>query len=90
MFFFPFLILEMAEASQQPSSQNTTLVGKHLHETLCTIETLYELGQFQGSARRVFELIERCSPHRPVSIVLENKNRKKGCIFAILTLFCIP
>lgn len=56
----PFL-----EVSPQPSSLN--LVGKHLHETLCTIETLYELGQFQGSARRVFELIERCSPHRPVS-----------------------
>lgn len=62
--------IEFAEVSPQPSAHNTALVGKHLHETLCTIETLYELGQFQGSARRVFELIERCSPHRPESSVM--------------------
>ncbi|KAJ1527617.1 hypothetical protein ONE63_007580 [Megalurothrips usitatus] len=61
-------VVKHIEDSSNPPS--TSLVGKHLHETLCTVETLYELGQFQGSARRVFDLIERCSPHRPEGSVM--------------------
>ncbi|XP_026278513.1 tuberin isoform X1 [Frankliniella occidentalis] len=64
-------VVKHIEVSPHPTAQQSTaLVGKHLHETLCHIEKLYELGQFQGSARRVFELIERCSPHRPEASVM--------------------
>lgn len=38
-----------------------------LHETLCTIEQLIELGQFNGNVRKVFSLIEMSSSVRPVS-----------------------
>lgn len=38
-----------------------------LHETLCTIEQLIELEQFNGNVRRVFSLIEMSSAMRPVS-----------------------
>lgn len=38
-----------------------------LHETLCTVEQLIELGQFNGNVRKVFSLIEMSSNVRPVS-----------------------
>lgn len=37
-----------------------------LHETLCTVEKLIELGQFNGNVRKVFSLIEMSSSVRPV------------------------
>jgi hypothetical protein len=43
-----------------------SLVERHLHDTICTIEQQIEQGQFSGSACRVYELIERCSSSRPV------------------------
>ncbi|XP_049853714.1 tuberin isoform X1 [Schistocerca gregaria] len=55
---------------QCSSSNHTGLISCHLNETICGIEKLIELGQFNGSVRRVFELIERCSPVRPEVSVL--------------------
>lgn len=43
-----------------------SLVERHLHDTICTIEQQIEQGQFSGSVCRVYELIERCSSSRPV------------------------
>nr|CAD7410753.1 unnamed protein product [Timema cristinae] len=61
-------IIEHIETDSRasPASQVTST----LHDTICTIEQLMELGQFHGSVRRVFELIERCSPVRPEASVL--------------------
>nr|CAD7432433.1 unnamed protein product [Timema monikensis] len=53
-----------------PRSSPASQVTSTLHDTICTIEQLMELGQFHGSVRRVFELIERCSPVRPEASVL--------------------
>lgn len=58
----------------------TALVGSHLHETLCTIEQLIELGQFNGSVRRVFQIIERCAPVRPEASVLRLVSYLSGSI----------
>ncbi|KAK7793760.1 hypothetical protein R5R35_000957 [Gryllus longicercus] len=63
-----------------PHNSSVTLVASHLHDTLCTIEQLIELGQFNGSVRRVFELIERCSPVRPESSVLRLVSYVAGSI----------
>jgi len=42
------------------------LIESSLHDTIRIIEQQIELGQFNGSVCRVFELIERCSSTRPV------------------------
>lgn len=50
---------------KEPESVGAIL--SKLHETLCTIEQLIELGQFNGSVRKVFSLIEMSSSVRPVN-----------------------
>ncbi|PSN43169.1 hypothetical protein C0J52_09893 [Blattella germanica] len=47
-----------------------SLIESHLHDTMSTIEQLIELGQFNGSVHKIFELIERCSSVRPETSVL--------------------
>ncbi|KAG8338359.1 Tuberous sclerosis 2-like protein [Homalodisca vitripennis] len=56
------------------------LITTHLHETLCTIETMIELGQFTGSVRAVFQLIDRCSSIRPESSVMRLINYLSGSV----------
>jgi len=47
-----------------------SLIESSLHDTICIIEQQIELGQFNGSVCRVFELIERCSSTRPVCNII--------------------
>jgi len=47
-----------------------SLIESSLHDTICIIEQQIELGQFDGSVCRVFELIERCSSTRPVCSII--------------------
>ncbi|XP_054271198.1 tuberin isoform X2 [Macrosteles quadrilineatus] len=69
------ILLALMEAIIQhienhPSEPVTLLTTTFLHEALCTVEQLIELGQFNGSVRTVFQLIERCSSVRPESSVM--------------------
>lgn len=52
------------------TNHNINLVVTHLHDTLCAIERLIELGRFNGSIKRLYDLIERCAHSRPESSVL--------------------
>ncbi|KAJ4432765.1 hypothetical protein ANN_21404 [Periplaneta americana] len=61
-------IIRYIETNSQTNQMS--LVESHLHDTICTIEKQIELGQFNGSVHRVFELIERCSAVRPEMSVL--------------------
>lgn len=65
------VVLSILEAIiEHIETKDVSLLGSvitKLHETLCTIEQLIELGQFNGNVRRVFSLIEMSSCMRPVS-----------------------
>ncbi|KAK6623829.1 hypothetical protein RUM44_010685 [Polyplax serrata] len=78
------VVLSILEAiTKHVESRDATLVGSvgtKLHETLCTIEQLIELGQFNGNVRRVFSLIEMSSCMRPESSVLRLINFLSGSI----------
>lgn len=64
-----FLYFVETSAKSNPNSQITI----HLHETLTNVEQLVESGTYKGSIERMYELIDRCSPMRPV-ITSKKKN----------------
>lgn len=65
------VLLDIVESVIEYVSVNhNTLVVTHLHETLCSVEKLIDLGRFNGSITRLYELIERCAHARPESSIL--------------------
>ena len=45
-------------------------VIRHLHETLNHIELLIKENMFSGNVQKLFDIIEKCSYSRPVSIFI--------------------
>ncbi|XP_046660607.1 LOW QUALITY PROTEIN: tuberin-like [Homalodisca vitripennis] len=70
----------ISQIETTPCDPIIPLITTHLHETLCTIETMIELGQFTGSVRAVFQLIDRCSSIRPESSVMRLINYLSGSV----------
>jgi tuberous sclerosis protein 2 len=68
MDFWWFLFSETNSRTNQMS-----LIESSLRDTMCIIEQQIELGQFNGSVCKVFELIERCSSARPVCNISRNR-----------------
>ncbi|KAJ8945061.1 hypothetical protein NQ314_009328 [Rhamnusium bicolor] len=62
-----YIVREIDIASNQIPNK---LIVAPLHETLNTIESLLEVGSYNGSVKQLFDVIEECSTDRPENSIL--------------------
>jgi len=55
----------ISETSNQPATKQ---VSTSLHETITNIESLLDANNYNGCIQRFYDLVERCSDSRPVSV----------------------
>lgn len=66
--FYVFIFQMAQDLSAHPQTP------VEFHDTLTTIEQLYEQGQYSGPVERFFKIIEMCASKRPVSSLLLSSN----------------